>query len=222
MYRLLLVLILLIGLMPDAEAAYRKREVFHGTGYEIMDHTKTELLDCKYGEANVGLGPGRCFNGGGRMPLPDFLYVKWRDRTTGKVYEERVDLKRRLPPPRKVEMGDIRWLIEDNQLYVHLIPYSGNDPHNIINRRPPDKPPNGPAGTEHLDVKTLYPDNAPPRVHGLTPIMEATREKRRAEHAAQKAAEETARREAAERGECVFIDEVLGLCKPARQRRQRP
>jgi len=218
---LLLVLILLIGTMPDAEAAYRKREVFHGVGYELIDK-ETELLDCKYGEANVGLGPGRCFNGGGRMPLADFLYVKWRDRTTGEVYEELVDLKSRLPPPRKVEMGSIRWLIEDNQLYVHLIPYGGAPSTIPLNRRPPDKPPNGPAGTEHLDVKTLYPDNAAPRVHGLTTQMEVTREKRRAEHAVQKAAEEQARREAAERGECVFIDEVLGLCKPARQRRKMP
>jgi len=62
----------------------------------------------------------------------------------------------------------------------------------------------------------------PPRVHGLTPTMEATRERWRAEHAAQKAAEEKARREAAERGECLIGEEVLGLCKPAKPRRQRP
>jgi len=204
MRHLLLVLIVLTGLMLDAEAAYRKRIVLYGFGYTLINN-EAELLDCRYGDVNVGKGPGSCSTAS--APLADFLYVKWRDRATGQVYEERVDLKHRLPPRRKMEGGGIRWLIEDNQLYVHLIPYT--DYYNpSLNRRSPDKPPNGPVGTEHLDVKTLYPDNAPPRVHGLTPIMEATREARRTEHVAQKAAEAAARREAAERGECVLIDRI--------------
>jgi len=222
MRHLLLVFIVLFGIMPDVEAAYRRREVFHTieVGARLMG-AETEVLDCKYGDFNAGMGRGYCFNVTGRMPVADFFYVKWRDRTTGQIYEERVDLKSRLPPPRKMEGTNIHWMIEDNQLYLHLIPYSDhNDPS--LNRLPPGKPPNGPAKYDNLDVKTIYPDNAPPRVHGLTPTMEATRERWRAEHAAQKATEEKARREAAERGECVFIDEVLGLCKPVRQRRQRP
>jgi len=150
------------------------------------------------------------------------LYVKWRDRTTGQVYEERVELKSRLPPPRKMERSTIHWLIEDNQLFVYLIPYGGAPSATPLNRRPPDKPRNGPVRSSYLDVKTLYPDNAPPRMHGWTPQWEETGERWRVEHAAQKAAEEKARQEAAARGECVFIDEVLGLCKPARQRRKTP
>jgi len=162
MRHLLLMLIVLAGVMLDAEAAYKARRVVpHSTGYELMNAHETELLDCKYGEANIGLGPGKCFNGGGRMPLPDFLYIKWRDRTTGTVYEERVDLKRRLPPPRKMHESTIYWLIEDNQLYVYLIP-DGGDQFTPRNLRPADKPPNGPAKYDDLDVKTLYPDNAPP------------------------------------------------------------
>jgi len=212
MRHFLLVLILFSGIVLEAEAASKSRRVVpHSTGYKLMNVRETELLDCKYGEANIGLGPGKCFNGGGRMPLPDFLYVKWRDRTTGMVYEERVDLKRRLPSPRKLHESTIYWLIEDNQLYVYLIP-DGGDQFTPRNLRPPDKPPNGPAKYDDLDVKTLYPDNAPPRVRGLTPQMEV----------AQKAAQEVARREAAERGGCVFIDEVLGICKPDQQRRQKP
>jgi len=226
MRHLLIVLILLMGVMPEADAASRaRRVVFHDMGYEL-NARETELLDCKYGEANVGLGPGKCFNGGGRMPLPDFLYVKWRDRATKEVYEERVDLKRRLPSPRKMDGATVYWLIDDNQLYIYLIPDGGDSsrPSTIRNRRLPDQPPNGPTQYDHLDVKTLYPDNAPPKVHGLTPIMEVTRAARRTEHAAQKAAEETTRREAAERGECLLIDEVMGICKPdpAKQRRQQP
>jgi len=138
------------------------------------------------------------------------------------VYEERVDLKSRLPSRRKMHGSTIYWLIEDNQLYVYLIPFGG-DQYNPRNLRPPDKPPNGPAKYDDLDVKTLYPDNAPPRVHGLTPQMKATRAARHAEGVAQKAAREAARREAAERGECLIGEEILGICKPAKpRRRQQP
>jgi len=205
MRHLLLVLIVLTGFMLDAEAAYRKRIVLYGFGYTLVNE-EAELLDCKYGDVNVGLGPGSCSTAS--APLADVLYVKWRDRTTGQVYEERVDLKSRLPPRRKMEGGGVHWLIEDNQLYVYLIPRT--DYHNpALNRRPPDKPRNGPVKYSHLDVKTLYPDNALPRMHGWTPQWEETGERWRAEHAAQKAAEAAARREAAERGECVLIDRIV-------------
>jgi len=216
---LLFALIILFGLMLDAEAAFGRPVLLYGFGYEPINSRETELLECRYGEVNVGLGPGSC--GTSSAPLADFLYVKWRDRLTGAVYEERVDLKRRLPPRRKIRGSTVYWLIEDNQLYVYLIPYGG-DQYEQRNRRPADKPRNGPYQYSYLDVKTLYPDNAPPRVHGMTPEIEASLVRQRAEVEAQKAAEEAARREAAERGECVFIDEVLGLCTPTTPRRQRP
>jgi len=219
---LLLVLMVLSGGIPGAEAAYKKRLVMYGFGYEFVNLGQTELLDCKYGEINVGKGPGSCSVGA--APLADFLYVKWRDRPTGQVYEERVDLKRRLPPPKTIERSIIYWLIEDNQLYVYLIPYGGDSsrPSTRRNRMESNTHTNGPAKYDYLDVKTLYPDNAPPKVHGLTPLMEATRAARRAEHEAQQAAQEKARQEAAVRGECVLIDEVLGICQPDKKRRQQP
>jgi len=217
---LLLALIVLSGIVPDAEAAYRKRIILYGFGYEFVNKGKTELLDCKYGEVNVGKGPGSCSTGS--APLADFLYVKWRDRITGAVYEERIDLKRRLPPRRKMQGATVYWLIADNQLYVYLIPYHNSMSLTPLNRRPPDNPRNGPIQYSYLDVKTLYPDNAPPKVHGWTPQWEETGRRWRAEHAVQKAAEEKARQEAAERGECLIGEEVLGICKPDKKRRQRP
>jgi len=48
---LLLVLIVLFGSMPDAEAAYRKREVRHAIIVGYGDKSaEMEVLDCKYGE----------------------------------------------------------------------------------------------------------------------------------------------------------------------------
>jgi len=203
MRHFLLVLILFFGIALETEA---KRIVLYGFGYELINK-ETDLLDCKYGNVNVGLGPGSCNSGS--APLADFLYVKWRDRTTGTVYEERVDIKRRLPPRRKMRGALVYWLIEDNQLYVYLIPYTNSNSLTPLNRRPPDKPRNGPVKYSYLDVKTLYPDNAPPKVHGWTPQWEETGRRWGTEDAAQKAAEDAERQEAAERGECVLIDRIM-------------
>jgi len=56
------------------------------------------------------------------MPPADFLYVKWRDKTTDQVYEDRVDLRKRLPPFDEMYGQKVYFLVEDNQLYVYLIP----------------------------------------------------------------------------------------------------
>lgn len=155
--------------------AREDRMVFHGVAYNpAVDSPGVEWLDCLYGDA---LGPhtqyevdtgsarrGECFTGAGDMPVGDFVYVKWRDKATQKVYEDRVDLKSRLPAVKDMRGTTIYLLIYDNQLYVYLIPYQ--DSEDKLNRRPANKPPNGPSGYEYLDVRTLYPDNAPPKVRG--------------------------------------------------------
>jgi len=100
------------------------------------------------------------------LPCPaDFLYVKWLDKTTGQVYEDRVDLTTRLPSFEKMHGQTVYFLVEDNQLYVYLIPDTDLD--NKLNRRPRSQQPNGPFGYHYLDVKTLYPDNDPPRVRNV-------------------------------------------------------
>ena len=96
--------------------------------------------------------------------MGDFLYVKWRDKASQQVFEDRVDLKSRLPSPKAMRGTDVYFLIDDNQLYVYLIPQQNAE--GTLNRRPANKPPNGPDGYDYLDVKTLYPDNAPPKVRG--------------------------------------------------------
>jgi len=206
---LLIVLVVLAGTMLDAEAARRKWVYYHTieAGIWLMN-AKTEILDCKYGESDAGAGPGNCYNITGYMPVADFFYIKWRDKATGKVYEERVDLKRRILSRRKMDGATIHWLLEDNQLYVHLIPDEGSLDGPPRNRRPSGKPPNGPFKYIELDVKTLYPDNAPPKVHGATPRKLATTKAWRAEVAAQEADREARRREATERGECLLIDRL--------------
>lgn len=157
---------------------------FHSFMYDpAVDMPQVELLDCLYG---TGLGAhtqqevdagqarrGECITGGGSMPIGDFLYVKWRDKASGKEYEDRVDLRKRLPSPKEMDRTTIYFLIDENQLYVYLVPREEWDTK--LNHRPEGKPANGPEGSQYLDVRTLYPDNAPPKVRGGGSIARAKR-----------------------------------------------
>jgi len=58
----------------------------------------------------------------------------------------------------------VYFLVEDNQLYVYLIPCT--EWGTKLNHRPRGQRPNGPFHKRYLDVKTLYSDNDPPRVRG--------------------------------------------------------
>lgn len=158
---------------------------FHGFSYnQAVDMPDVDILDCLYGD---GLGAhtqqevdagqarrGECGNMAGNMPIGDVLYVKWRDRATQKVYEDRVDLKSRLPSPKEMNKQDIYFLIDNNQLYVYLVPDTDWDSKR--NHLPVGKPANGPSSVSYLDVKTLYPDNDPPKVRGGGPKARAARE----------------------------------------------
>lgn len=75
------------------------------------------------------------------------LYVKWRLRNTGEVFEETVDLKSRLPADMKG--CRIYFMVRGSQLYVYLI---------TPERRAKSEPPNGPDKWSYLRTLTLYPD----------------------------------------------------------------
>jgi len=55
----------------------------------------------------------------GPMPVGEFLYVKWRIKTTGEVLEDRVDLRPLLPK----DMTDyvLTFVPDERQLYVYLV-----------------------------------------------------------------------------------------------------
>lgn len=181
--------IFLLGfVMSTQHACSEDREprwAFHGLSYnQAADMPQVEILDCLYGN---GLGAhtqreidegrarrGECGNIFGSGPIGDFLYVRWRDKATSQEYEDRVDLKSRLPSSKEMHGQTIYFLIDDNQLYVYLIP--DRDWDTKRNHLPPGKSANGPDGYDFLDVKTLYPDNAPPKVRGGRPKARAARE----------------------------------------------
>ena len=83
----------------------------------------------------------------------DFLYVKWRIKSTGMVYEDTVDLRNRLPAD--IKDHRVTFIIRGPHLYVYLIPPEGR-------KRAKGKPPNGPRMYEDLDTVTIYPDQPKP------------------------------------------------------------
>jgi len=86
----------------------RLRTVYHGID-RAKNNDKTEILEAKYGDSWHT-------NGTVNMIPADFLYVKWRDKTTDRVYEDRVDLTKRLPPFEKMHGQTVYFLVENNQL----------------------------------------------------------------------------------------------------------
>ncbi len=109
------------------------------------DSSGVEVLDYQYGSSGqFGTHPekervalGETFPGNniyGAMQRGDFLYVKWRIKQTGQIYQDKVDLQPRLP----ADIKDLRihFVIKGPQLYVYLIwPFDGHQyPPGDLNR----------------------------------------------------------------------------------------
>lgn len=129
--------------------------VFHSFRFDIRESPNIEILDYRYGQT---LAPrarasesdrqngrvSQIVNIGGEMLLGDDLYVRWKIKSTGQVYEDLVNLKPLLP--RNMKDHEIHFTVKGRQLFVYLI---------TPERRPPDMPPNGPRQYDFLKVITL-------------------------------------------------------------------
>ncbi|HTR34994.1 MAG TPA: hypothetical protein VMH80_03780 [Bryobacteraceae bacterium] len=101
-----------------------------------------EVLDWKFGDAPFSFmrAPNRgripqSDNVAGKMPLADSLYVKWRVLATGNVYEDKVNLKSRLPS--NMEDKTIHFMVEGSHLNVYVIedlqvPHARNAPDCLV------------------------------------------------------------------------------------------
>jgi hypothetical protein len=101
--------------------------VRHAFSFEANEEPGIEILDYRYGESHQpGARPdpsvGWVRQGAniiGEMRRPDALYVRWRDKTSGKVYEDTVDLARLLP--RDITDHRIHFTVRGTLLFVYLI-----------------------------------------------------------------------------------------------------
>lgn len=134
------------------------RVVDHAFGFDILRaDPAVEVLDYSYGLSKLPVradpyrlarGDSFYFNGvNGPMLVGDFLYVKWRIKSTGAIFEKNVDLRHRLPSDMKGQR--VYFDIKGPQLYVYLV---SPEP------RPKGLPPNGPRKYQDHVVKTIYPD----------------------------------------------------------------
>jgi hypothetical protein len=152
---------LFVALLALAGCASRGDVVSHGFAFDfISDSPDAELLDYRYGQSKnpaarhnpygyANARVGQQSSTSGEMLRGDELYVKWRLKQTGEVFEKTVDLKSRLPE--NIEGSRVYFMVRGPQLYVYLI---------TAEKRPKDEPPNGPARTHYLKTITLYPDSA--------------------------------------------------------------
>jgi hypothetical protein len=131
----LLVSIFLFSLTACA-AAGGGTMVMHSFSFDAQrDSPDVEVLDYQYGGSGVfgthadkeRIALGQIFpadNIAGVMPRGEFLYVKWRIKESGQIYEDKVDLRPRLPAD--IEGLNIHFVIRGRQLYVFLTwPWDG-------------------------------------------------------------------------------------------------
>jgi hypothetical protein len=112
---------------------------FHSLNFDWRYHTPgTEILDYKYGNSGeYGLqanpkevAAGKRISGiniTGNLPVGEFFYVKWQNKTTGEVFEDRVDLKSRVPV--SMDRQDMYPIIEGSQLYIYLVSFDPVRPY---------------------------------------------------------------------------------------------
>ena len=102
-----------------------------GSDAKSYGHPEVDVLDYAYGDSQaprtrpskVAREMSNVFNNAGTagfMPRGEFLYVKWRVKATGQMYEDRVDLRNRLPAD--ISNYGIHFVIDDSQLYVYAFP----------------------------------------------------------------------------------------------------
>jgi len=104
----------------------------------IADSPEVEVLDYRYGDSKLEgaknpdwvRAEGRSLQAAGTsgpMRVGDSLYVKWRLKSTGEIYQDTVDLRHRLPSDMKDQR--IYFIIRGAQLYVYLILQKKLDPN---------------------------------------------------------------------------------------------
>jgi hypothetical protein len=139
-----------------AACATRPALTDHGFQFDALrDSPGIEILNYRYGTSDL---PGtRVPPGALKGEIPQHtgtfgpmrvgvLYVKWRIKATGEVFEDSVDLGSRLS--QDITGYRIRFVVKGAQLYVYLI---------SPNRRPPNAPRPEVSFYQEFEVTRIYP-----------------------------------------------------------------
>lgn len=133
----------------------RVRQAF---SFDMRESPDIELLDYFYGTPNCPsianpkkyrdqAKSAQVENSFGPLRKYEKLYARWRIKSTGKEYEDTVDLRNRLP--KDMTRNRVHFSINGSQLFVYLV---------TPELRPADMPPNGPKEFKSHKTFTIYPD----------------------------------------------------------------
>lgn len=135
--RWLLYTVLGCAALLQASCSTGPRLVWHSFEFDARwESPGIEILDYRYGTSKQpGARPSEYERKqnkvaqqvgiNGAMLRGDELYVKWKVKSTGKVYEDTVNLKNRLPD--NITFDNIHFIIHGSKLYVYLISPIRND-----------------------------------------------------------------------------------------------
>ena len=151
-------LVLMATLIALSACAAGPEVVDHAFAFDTRkDGQDAVVLDYRYGSSRLARAPdwavkeGRTFtfeNIRGPMARGDSLYVKWRDDATGRIYEDTVDLRHRLPE--NLAGHTLYFMIKGAQLSVYLISPAGV-------KRPSGPPSGGPRMYRSRKIIRIYP-----------------------------------------------------------------
>jgi hypothetical protein len=138
--------------------AHSANVVDHSFGFNaLQDSPDAEVMDFRYGSSkqpgarneHLERAQGKSAQASGvtgPMVRGDDLYVKWKLKSTGQIYEDTVDLRKHLPAD--IRGQTIYFLIGGEQLYVFLISNQ---------RRAANEPAIGPRMYAHRKTIQVYP-----------------------------------------------------------------
>ena len=122
---------LAVALFALAGCAFNPSVIDHSFSFDARwDSPDVDVLNYRYGNSMIAAArtqdyqlkagtPTNSTNISGEMLRGDFLYVKWRIKSTGQVFEDTVDLRDLLPA--NIKGHRIHFIIKGPQLYVFLI-----------------------------------------------------------------------------------------------------
>lgn len=103
-----------------------KQTVFHSFSFNAIDESPgVEILDWRYGQSKqpgahaAHTPPSQGTGITADMLVPDFLYVKWSIKATGRVYEKTVDMTGL--DSTQLKNNEIHFVVINDQLHVYLV-----------------------------------------------------------------------------------------------------
>lgn len=150
-----------LALLMVSGCATAAQLVDHAFAFDMrVDDQDAVVLDYRYGESKTPTASNpehRRIEGKslqfthvrGEMPVGTFIYVKWRSKSTGEIFERTVDLTKRMPSD--IKNQTVYFMVRGAHLYVFLIdPEKRSDATTFI----------APRKYQGFKTLILYPDNS--------------------------------------------------------------